>query len=361
MLKPITPDPSSSNLVKLSISQMTSVAGYAFFALMLPVLTGSKGVSLLAVGDWGGGSDQDPTTRAQISDAVGMSKVANQTGAQGVLLLGDNFYSSGVSDATSSRFQETFEDVYTVKEFGTLPFHVIAGNHDHRGNVSAQCRYKDAAERWRFPSLWYALSFPFTSSSRKQRTVQLIMIDTVNLAGNSDDVCKGCELNGSANASLAEDQWSWIEDQLKSSTADFVWVAGHYPIYSAGDDGTTGVLVQRLLPMLKQYGAHYVNGHDHMLEHISYDGVEMYVAGMGKECCYGVGHLATVPVGAIKFLIEGNGGQGSQNVGPKPSAPVQSGFVSFSWDDVATIKYHNQDGDVLYRAPDVPPRLKMVV
>merc|ERR1712046_228389 len=98
-------------------------------------------------------------------------------------------------------------------------------------------------------------------------------------------------MGGPADITSAESQWTWIEDQLKSSQADFLWVAGHYPIYSAGNDGTTDTLVSRLLPLLKQHGAHYIDGHDHMLEHISYDGVEMFVTGMGRECCYGTSHL----------------------------------------------------------------------
>lgn len=328
---------------------------------LLPVGMEAAGISFLAVGDWGGDSDHQPTTAAQVSTAYGMSRIAANTSAQGVLLLGDNFYYDGVSSPSSTRFKQTFEDVYTVAEFKQLPFHVIAGNHDYRGNVNAQLQYKDSSGRWQFPSLWYNLPFSFTSSSGKRRTVQFLMIDTVNLAGNSDDVCKGCVLLGPENGSSAEKQWAWIADQLRSSTADFLWVAGHYPIFSAGDDGTTHVLVERLLPLLKQHGAHYIDGHEHMLEHISHDGVEMYVTGMGRECCYGTGHLDTVPDGAMKYMITGDGGQGPNGVGNKPSAPVAGGFASLRFDDAVTVTYHNQDGDVLYTAPEVAPRSESVV
>ena len=80
-----------------------------------------------------------------------------------------------------------------------------------------------------------------------------------------------------------------------------------------------------------------------MLQHISYDGVEMYVTGMGKECCYGIDHLHTVPDGAIKYMITGEGGQGSGGVGEKPASPVSAGFASVQFDDVVTVKYYNQD------------------
>lgn len=335
----------------------------AGISLAFPVQASAAGLSLLAVGDWGGSSDTHPTTSAQISAASGMSKIADAISAQGILLLGDNFYTHGVHTCTSKRFQETFEDVYKVSEFKNLPFHVVAGNHDYgdgspgHWNVTAQVDYKDAEGRWLFPSLWYNLPFSFTSTSGKTRTVQIVMIDTVNLAGIDS---KELRSSGPSDVDGAEKQWAWIEQELKASTADFLWVAGHYPIYSAGDDGTVEILAKRLLPLLKQYGAHYIDGHDHMLQHISYEGVEMYVTGMGKECCYGTSNIHTVPKGAIKYMIEGNGGQGSKNVGPKPSSPVKSGFASVTFDDTVVIKYYNQDGDVLYTAPDVAPRSGLV-
>ena len=217
--------------------------------------------SLVAVGDWGGDGDDSPTTEAQVAAAKGMAQIAADIGAAGALLLGDNFYTYGVRDVSSPRFKETFEAVYSPAAFASLPFHVIAGNHDHAGNVQAQVDYSAHDARWQFPSLYYALPFNFTASNGERRTLDLLMIDTVGLAGNSDDVCEGCELLGPADPPSAEGQWAWIERRLNASTADFLWVAGHYPIYSAGKDGTTRVLVKRLLPLLKAHGAHFLSGH----------------------------------------------------------------------------------------------------
>ena len=140
-------------------------------------------LSLVAIGDWGGDSDEHPTTAAQVAAAAGMAKIADEVNADSILLLGDNFYTHGVSSSTSSRFNETFEQVgfvryckcsaltisglccasplthrptppqvYDVEHFGKLPFHVVAGNHDHYGNVQAQLDYHGSA-RWNFPSV----------------------------------------------------------------------------------------------------------------------------------------------------------------------------------------------------------------
>ena len=60
-------------------------------------------------------------------------------------------------------------------------------------------------------------------------------------------------------------------------------MGGHYPVYSAGSHGPTPALISDVLPLLKAHGAHYVCGHDHMLEHISDTGVEHILTGAGDK------------------------------------------------------------------------------
>lgn len=203
--------------------------------LVLYIQRAVSKLTFVVVGDWGGASDEEPTTAAQIAASAGMSSVANDLEAAGVLLLGDNFYTAGVQSVNSTRFNITFEQVYPPAYFKQLPFYVIAGNHDHRGNVEAQIDYHGKSPRWHFPELYYTLSFNFTSTSGVLRTVDLIMIDTVDLAGACVEEFPGCPLVQSLDeVNAAEEQWTWLDKQLQTSTADFLWVAGHYPIYSAG-------------------------------------------------------------------------------------------------------------------------------
>lgn len=292
---------------------------------------------------------------------MGLARVAEQIEADGILLLGDNFYEEGVTSVESVRFDASFEEVYKLEDFADIPFNVIAGNHDWLGSVQAQIDYSSKSSRWNFPSEWYSLDYSWAADDGSPRSAQILMIDTVVLAGNNELVCQGCELLGPADTNRSVAQWKWIEKNLQSSTADFLYVAGHYPMYSVGDDGTVGLLVERLLPLLKEHGAHYLCGHDHMAQHIHMEGVHQFQNGMGMECCYGRSNLDSVPNRFIKYYISGKNATGD-HVGPAPDNKVFGGFNSISFgDEAATVLYHNHDGDILYSPPAVPRRAPILV
>ena len=69
----------------------------------------------------------------------------------------DNFYSHGIgTDEHDQRFKSTFENVFTADSLkADNYFRVVAGNHDHNGNVTAQIAYSAHSNRWSFPSLYY--------------------------------------------------------------------------------------------------------------------------------------------------------------------------------------------------------------
>lgn len=43
----------------------------------------------------------------------------------------------------------------------------------------------------------------------------------------------------------AETHWTWLEDTLAASTAAYLLVVGHYPVYSGGSHGNTFELVSK--------------------------------------------------------------------------------------------------------------------
>ena len=89
-----------------------------------------------------------------------------------------------------------------------------------------------------------------------------------------------------------------------------------------------------------------------MLEHLvtPKEGVHLVVTGPGRFCCYNSTNLATVPDGAIKFMISGPNGHGP-SVGPKPATAMLSGFSTLEFDDQVTLTMYKEDGTPLYTAP----------
>jgi len=81
------------------------------------------------------------------------------------------------------RFTDTWDQVYSGSSL-QIPWYVVAGNHDHIGNVTAQISYSALSNRWNFPSLYYSKIFVAKDGSL---SVQVIFIDTVDLAGKSSN------------------------------------------------------------------------------------------------------------------------------------------------------------------------------
>ena len=59
--------------------------------------------------------------------------------------------------------------------------------------------------------------------------VQFVFIDTVILAGMTDSLLRHLPPSGPTSIEAAEKEWQWIEDTLRTSTAQWLFVCGHYP------------------------------------------------------------------------------------------------------------------------------------
>ncbi|XP_074386495.1 tartrate-resistant acid phosphatase type 5 isoform X2 [Zonotrichia albicollis] len=128
-------------------------------SLLSPPALGAPGgaLSFLALGDWGGLPEPPFVTPRQVATAAAMGRAATELGGDFVLALGDNFYYEGVKDEWDPRFQDTFERVFVSPGLRGVPWFVMAGNHDHAGNVTAQLRYSRHSPRWHFPHPYYSL------------------------------------------------------------------------------------------------------------------------------------------------------------------------------------------------------------
>lgn len=299
-------------------------------------------LNFLIMGDWGGLPEPLYSTPAEHATASSMGAEAVKSGASFALALGDNFYESGIqTDEHDKRFKGTFEDVFKADSLKASGFfRVLAGNHDHKGNTTAQIAYSAHSDRWHFPSLWYNFVESVDDSGT---TAEFVMIDTVTLSGPSACPVTGEEWLGSdvrmshyLDESVAQTQWEWLEATLAASTADFLFVAGHYPVWSVCEHGPTSSLVKTLKPLMEKYGVSaYFAGHDHCEEHIDdAGGVQYHVVGAANQNQGDHSNKDKVPGDQVKFLDLGTplgvhelqGGFASVNIASKEAGAVISHF-----------------------------------
>jgi len=166
---------------------------------------------------------------------------------------------------------------------------------------------------------------------------------------------------------MCASQLVWLEASLNSSKADYLFVAGHYPVWSGCSHGNTEWAIDVLLPLLLQSNATgYISGHDHCLQHIVPDvndianggGLVFVVSGTGDGCCYEESNLNGLPEDSLKFIL-------SSGVNPSNTT---GGFASFDFiqpsivegrvagKSTLVVSYRDQDGTVLYESEPVFPR-----
>ena len=314
-------------------------------------------MTFLAIGDWGGDTNLIPVTITEEENNIGMAKVARESTngeVDFVMALGDNFYVKGINgDATCKRFKETFDDVFDSKEL-QVPWYVIAGNHDHYGNVTAQIEHTKLSERWTFPSLYYSFSKNFTTAAGKTIVTDVVYLDTFTLSGNSekdDDTNTIIKPSGPLDQQAADIQIQWLEQQLSASTADYLWVAGHYPIYSPCEHGPNDIMIANVLPLLQKYNATgYLYGHDHCLSYIQEPGTSIahVLSGAGRGCCYKPEHKndTRIPANSIQYSLDRT-----------TRRDVEGGFTSLDvTENATTITYHSSLGHHLFTAAPLRPR-----
>uniref|UniRef100_A0A0N5AVE9 Tartrate-resistant acid phosphatase type 5 n=1 Tax=Syphacia muris TaxID=451379 RepID=A0A0N5AVE9_9BILA len=274
-------------------------------------------LKFLFVGDTGGLPIYPYVTYAQKKVAKALAKINYERKTEFLISTGDNIYYTGVDDDNDQRFESSFEDVYNSNK----PWYFIAGNHDHFGNISAQVSYTSKSRRWTFPSLYYKISYKFGANNNT--LVEFLMIDTIVLCGNTRDIESAGFLkmlfadvfldpNNPKNPAAAHAQLQWIEQQLKQSKADYLFVVGHYPVYSIASHGPSSCLIKKLKPLLERYNVTaYIAGHDHTLQHIidkpevknqtSSSIMHYIVTGAASRTDTSTKHKNDIPFSSLKF------------------------------------------------------------
>jgi len=248
----------------------------------------AQSLNFVAVGDWGGQSTAPYTTPAQLAVAKQMAITAAAINSNFTFGIGDNFYLTGINgNDQNARFDETWKNVYTAASLQSR-WYLVGGNHDHYGNVTAEVAHTNDDPRWYFPALWYTESFDVDGL-----VAQFVFFDTVVYADYPD-------------TPDAKTQRAWIQTTLAASKADWLFVVGHYPVYSIAEHGPTPLLVSDLRPMLLQYNVDaYFSGHDHSLQYLNDGTIDYFLTGAGHLTDDSNAHKNDIPPGYSKFFWSG--------------------------------------------------------
>jgi len=325
-------------------------------------------LSFLGIGDWGGSDEYPFWTEAQWTcGQTGMARVAKEIGANFTLALGDNFYTYGLtSDSVAQRMLNTFDHVYSDPALDHT-WHAVAGNHDHCGDTSVQIDFTAQSDRWHFPDYFYSFDKTFKTNDSKEIKASFIMVDTQLLDHEShlkynttyaDTTSNLIALDFMGDNSSCHiqfwheisrkyahfDSFVWIENELqRANDSDFIFLGGHYPVFSVCDHGPTPSLL-RMRPLFEEYSVTaFLSGHDHCQSVVQEDPTKpvYVVTGNGMECCYPPISplMKTFPEDWIKFqLHEYNSGD------------QKSGFGSYILNEThARIRMHDDQGNILHQ------------
>jgi len=175
--------------------------------------TTQKKVRFIAVGDTGRGNAE----QHQVASA--MTTKCATSGCDFVVMLGDNFYPTGVTSPDDPQFQEKFEQAYAGMD---VPFYPVLGNHDYGGNGAGdefgkgahEVAYTARSTRWKMPAPYHHF---------RVGNVEFFATDT-NLQLHGQD----------------ETQRRDVSRWLSESTATWKISLGHHPYLSNGYHGNAG-------------------------------------------------------------------------------------------------------------------------
>lgn len=235
-----------------------------------------------------------------------MGKEAKRNQDQFVVTIGDNYHGKGISSATNQRWKTEYEDIYSDASL-QIPWYPTLGNHDYEGSPKAEIDYSKYSKRWKFYSRYYAQEEQIDDITK----ILIVHLDTppfVKEYQQHDEQYHVKEQNPAR-------QTYWLDSLLSASKDRWVIVVGHHPIYSAAPKhGNTPELIYNILPVLERHHVPvYVCGHDHVLQHLSDNGMDFFVCGGGAEhrevnkrpdVVYGKGSLGFLSVTAYRDSMD---------------------------------------------------------
>lgn len=232
--------------------------------------TAKTDLTLLLFGDSGTGKDQ------QFQVAEAMYQVCKQEACDFGLLLGDNFYSEGVTSINDPKFNTHFEKPYSkFKEFSGFKVYTMLGNHDWKGDIEAQMAHTKRSQLWVMPSRNYKVP-------NLPEWIRITVLDTHPVT-----------LTSAISRFFDRDYEKQVKIQRdlikENSCTGSAWniVAGHNPLFSTGkikNKDEEEALRNVLLPTIEACNVHlYLSGHEHFQEHVTYKKLNAVIQGAASQ------------------------------------------------------------------------------
>lgn len=301
-------------------SAMKSSVQFLLLSLAISSCTpGNTPLSFIAVGDTGTGNAD------QLAVALAMHEKLLATNSAFVVLLGDNFYDTGVESVTDGQWQTKFEDMYG--DWG-VPVYAVLGNHDYGGGAGAidsvgqfEVDYSSTDTTWTMPDKFYAWT---------NENVQFLSLDS-----NWIKMHLPSDAEALRQAALADD----------AMAVDMTWkiVFGHHPYLSNGLHGNAGMYDE---PATDDFSSG-IYFKDFLEAHILPQ-ADVYLCGHDHD-------MQVLPAGSWGTLLcVSGGGSGalSPSTGSNSSYFGRSAF-GFAWIEIdgnqLTIEMYGIDGERQYR------------
>ena len=230
-----------------------------------------------SIGDWGA-SSAHPNSAKFVANTMATYYPYLNPPPNFVISLGDNFYDNGVTGISDelwdvawySKFIRPFPYLHDMRWFSIL------GNHDYYGgpkSIESQIEMTKYCKNWIMPGKNYY-------SYDKETSSYHIFIDTIKIYPELYEATRSLYTQQDIQESLMQLEQMLIDaNQLKCR---WIFVFGHYHIFSNGYYGNYDLMIERVLPLLKKYNVSvYFSGHDHNFQLFKYDGIYFCINGAG--------------------------------------------------------------------------------
>lgn len=271
---------------------LACLVAVAEYARQIPLVSDAKEVehpltsdslTLLTLGDWGQGNE------GQRVVAELMERLCEERGVDAVVLLGDNFYPSGVKSTTDPYWNDRWRAFSGGPCVSRLPFYAALGNHDYMGNPSAQIRYSRVEPgRWVMPARAFTVRFG-------------TLLTLSNIDTNFPDECgipALCSLD-------------WLQRSLDASSSTWKIAFGHHPVMGGKKYPRMKPFARRTVPpfLCRNGFDMFWAGHEHAFldiegrnEDLSCDVRQLVVGGGGADL-----NPVDLPSGNVKFSLSAFG------------------------------------------------------